>query len=805
MDDDHGLGMSGLRRIRQQNPMRVPTLPSSSQAPSPKALPRSASVTVLMDRAMSVSPGPTSPTFTEDLSRFPSESLHSFSFAHADDMIHGRQKMLKLKRSMEYLRDPQMGLWTGASPPLNIDVPPRTSSPDPIDKTSGGPSAASTPLGIQMADGEVPTVITADSTGSENSSRTPTNESGVSGTTTQTSPPASRRPSILKRTMTDTDTATVSIQQRLMDVMGQRFLVEPSSSQEPPRGATQAVASTLAPASAATQTIHNPSSSRWVPTHQAIFTTQSKPPWTILAANDLACLMFGVTTAEVRKMGIMELVQEERREWLAKKLQKGSRDDDAPDLDEKTNLGERLLGARAGGVTGKLLSKPNSRAQKSSRRPATVHSGDPKLPKAGNAHRASKSRGVLLCGDVVPIQKRNGATGAATFWVIEKRTGLIWVLEEIHEDLAILDIDEEGIITKISGALGPIWGNEHLKPGLDIGTLIPRISRQGIDPRFGALDYREIARIKYYTCLTSEKVSIPATVEQVRGSPQLRVSSFPHIAGIIVVDPEKLTIKSSNSVFCGALFGHEKADGLHITRLVPNFDKILRILTEKEGINLVEGVVVPEHSFRKAAVLLALEQGNPDAAAGILGPQGFLPSIATGHRSRLISRCGSFRARSRSLHATRAPRLLPLPLPLPFLWRTAATAILRIASHPTARLQTRSPFHRRRRFTLSGLRTRAICILGSSSTPLHRLPPALLLLRFSRCRKKSLFAHQSSRKSRRRRSRPKPHRWRIRSRKLLLLRRRRWPLPPRRLPRLRPRISLRRSHLRCNSNHPSNK
>ncbi|KAL2124143.1 hypothetical protein VTJ04DRAFT_508 [Mycothermus thermophilus] len=621
MDDDHGLGMSGLRRIRQQNPMRVPTLPSSSQAPSPKALPRSASVTVLMDHAMSLSPGPTSPTFTEDLSRFPSESLHSFSFAHADDMIHGRQKMLKLKRSMEYLRDPQMGLWTGASP-LNIDVPPRTSSPDPIDKTSGGPSAASTPLGIQKADGEVPTVITADSTGSENSSRTPTNESGVSGTTTQTSPPASRRPSILKRTMTDTDTATVSIQQRLMDVMGQRFLVEPSSSQEPPRGATQAVASTLAPASAATQTIHNPSSSRWVPTHQAIFTTQSKPPWTILAANDLACLMFGVTTAEVRKMGIMELVQEERREWLAKKLQKGSRDDDAPDLDEKTNLGERLLGARAGGVTGKLLSKPNSRAQKSSRRPATVHSGDPKLPKAGNAHRASKSRGVLLCGDVVPIQKRNGATGAATFWVIEKRTGLIWVLEEIHEDLAILDIDEEGTITKISGALGPIWGNEHLKPGLDIGTLIPRISRQGIDPRFGALDYREIARIKYYTCLTSEKVSIPVTVEQVRGSPQLRVSSFPHIAGIIVVDPEKLTIKSSNSVFCGALFGHEKADGLHITRLVPNFDKILRILTEKEGINLVEGVVVPEHSFRKAAVLLALEQGNPDAAAGILGPQG---------------------------------------------------------------------------------------------------------------------------------------------------------------------------------------
>jgi protein-serine/threonine kinase len=212
--------------------------------------------------------------------------------------------------------------------------------------------------------------------------------------------------------------------------------------------------------------------------------------------------------------------------------------------------------------------------------------------------------------------------------VIEKRVGLIWVLEEIHEDVAHIDIDEEGTVLKLSGALGPIWGNANLQPGLDIGKLIPRIPRQGIDPRFGELDYREIARKKYYTCRNSDRINIPATVEQVRGSTQLRVSSFPHIAGIIVVCPQNLSIKSSNSVFCGALFGHEKPDGMSINHLVPNFDKLLRILTERDGIHLVEGIVIPEHSFRKASAFLALEEGQPDAATGFLRPE----SLPARHR-----------------------------------------------------------------------------------------------------------------------------------------------------------------------------
>ncbi|KAK3379559.1 hypothetical protein B0T24DRAFT_162191 [Lasiosphaeria ovina] len=703
-DHDHGLGLSGLRRIRQQhNPARAPTLPSpSSRTPSLGALTRSSSLTMMTEppglMMAPISPGPGSPTFTEDLSRFPSESLHSFSFAHqSEDLLHSRQNVLK--RSIEFMKD-RMG-WSVASSaamasaqarvtgdvemqnmldllakaqlvgagnipngdstlltgPLSGPATmsgenvfgkqfvPRSTSPDLFDETALISPTTTRSIGTQEfgehglgsgSDPRPPFSPSGLGAESENSSRTPTNESG---TTAKTSPPSSRRPSFLKRTWTDT--VHISVQQKLMDAMAKPVL--------PGEPGHQGHIGSPTMAQSLTAPLGHPSVSnhgtRWVPAAQAIFTTESKPPWTILAANDLACLLFGVTKAEVRKMGILEVVQEERRAWLERKLRKGF-PEDAGDGSESeitqpnpVSLPSSLIGGRGGGITAKLLSKPNSRSQtpkNSTRRPATIHSGDPKPPKPGQSHHHNnKSRGVLLCGDVVPIQKRNGATGSASLWVKEKRVGLIWVLEEIHEDVANLVLDEEGTVTAISGALGPIWGDDDLQPGSDVGKLIPRIPRQGIDPRYGEIDYAEVAKRKYYTCRNCDRINIPATVEQVRGALELRVSSFPHIAGIIVVCTKTLTIKSSNSVFCGALFGHEFPNGMSINSLVPGFDGVLRILTEEDGIRLVDGIVIPEHSFRKASAFFALREGRPDAATGFLRPEGLLAKHRDGSELKI--------------------------------------------------------------------------------------------------------------------------------------------------------------------------
>jgi protein-serine/threonine kinase len=641
--------------------------------------------------------GQSSPTlnFTEDLTRFPSESLHSFSFTQqSEEFIHSRQNVLK--RSIEFMKD-KLG-WTaasasiasaqaratgdhemqsmlelvarakrvesGATGGLMIDLnagpltgPPivenenlfdrsflpcsespenygsTTTSPFMIKKTMDLPGARSESSVDRKPVVSTEEVSPCGEMSSEPSSRTPTNESG---TTQKTSPPSTRRQS-LKRTYTDT--SPLALQNKLMEIMAQPYIAGESFNDHlspiiPNFSASSSFGVSgphpIVPA------VHG-YASRWAPAAQAIFTTESKAPWTILAANDLACLVFGVTKAEVRKMGILEVVQEERRAWLEEKLgQPGSEADHkartSPQSqsiqDSLTSTSQFLLAK--GGLTASLLSKPPSRSSTPltpNRRSQTVDSGSStkrRTAKAGLNHNTHKSRGVLLCGDVVPIQKRNGHTGSASLWVKEKRGGLIWVLEEIHEDVAIISVDDDGRITKITGSLEPIWGESFTQIGMDIGSLLPRIPRQGSDPRIGELDYVEIAKWKYFTVRNSSRINIPAAVEKVTGSTELRVSSFPHIAGIMVLNSKTLEITSSNSVFSAALFGQDHPDGLPITDLIPDFDRILRILTDEDGVQLVDGIVIPEHSFRRARAFLALREGKADAASYFLRPDGLL-------------------------------------------------------------------------------------------------------------------------------------------------------------------------------------
>ncbi|TWU76726.1 hypothetical protein ED733_003447 [Metarhizium rileyi] len=701
-DHEHGAGITGLRRIRQQHPpSRAPTMPNSnasSRSPSVVALSRSTSMSAMLAASTSstqhtAGPGPASPSFSEDLSRFPSESLHSFSFAHqSEEFIHNRQAVLK--RSMELMKDrmgwpmtstqaglasahahvtgdvdtqqmlellaraqligagnlPSPDLAAGTTAPLTgpADVTgeniferqflPQLSrasatTHDTASSIGGQVQIAKSPLGrLQTSDGAdvdgLPAVPEF-----EHEALTSTRvEAETDDKRLDANMKPASRPTTLKRTMTDT--VGIAMQNKLMETVAQPFLAGQPMYEEPVTSPTTAYTApyTKMLPSPIGPTPHG-HTNRWVPAAQAIFTTEAKPPWTIIAANDLACLVFGVTKAEVRKMGILEVVQEERRAWLEGKLMRT--DQGSADNPKEGTLHESpaasaastLLGGRSSGITAQLLSKPNSRSQPAkygSRRAQTVHSGDPNpsATRGSGQHRSSLSRGVLLCGDVVPIQKRNGATGSASLWVKEKRVGLIWVLEEIHEDVAYVEIDEEGSVKSITGASDTIWGSQATGSDFDVARLIPRIPRQGIDPTSGEVDFAQIAKRKFFTCPNAHQVNIPCSIEQVRGKLELRVSTFPHMAGIIVVDPVHLKIRSSNSVFCGALFGYEKPDGLPIDSLIPDFDKIVDILTQEDGLQMMDGMVVPEARFRRASAFLALKEHRPDAAARFLQPNG---------------------------------------------------------------------------------------------------------------------------------------------------------------------------------------
>jgi protein-serine/threonine kinase len=427
------------------------------------------------------------------------------------------------------------------------------------------------------------------------------------------SAPSSRRVS-LKRTYTDL--STLSLQSKLMEALAQ-----PYSTGDPfsPSGNPALGLGIMGP-------MVHAHSSKWNPVSQAVFRTESDAPWTILAANDLACLVFGVTQAEVRKLSILEVVQEERRQWLEGKLQDPSTDAAAkfanpPGKPRPGPVNPKSMGM-GNGVTAQLLSKPSSR-QKAGRRAQTDDGfgSSTRNPRKPN-HAANKSRGVLLCGDVVPIQKRNGSQGSASLWVMEKRGGLIWVLEEITENVAYINYDETGRVLEGKGDTDRIWGPDLVKPGVSITDLLPRLPKDCVEDRSGNGAAR-IVELKYFTAHTGGKTCIPTTVAKGLDGPRsLRISSFPHVAGMMVLSSSTLKIISSNSVFSSALFGQERPEGHHISELVPDFESFLRTLTEEDKVALVDGMVIPEHSFRRARALSILRDNKANAASIFLEPAG---------------------------------------------------------------------------------------------------------------------------------------------------------------------------------------
>lgn len=574
----------------------------------------------------------------EDLHRFPLESLHSFSFAQqSEELLHSRQNILK--RSIDFMRG-RMG-WAASNAAIahaqatmtgDTDIQSmmdllaraRVLEEDSANNSRGpitGPADVNGDNIFERAFSERGSFVSLRDAPQESMSgfqATSANSSQLLSPVAHdripqsrknlASAPSSRRVS-LKRTYTDLNSA--SLKNKLMDTLAQ-----PYTSTDP---FTTGLGFPI-PA------LHT-HSSKWTPVSQAVFRTEAQAPWTILAANDLSCLVFGVTQSEVRRLSILEVVQKEHRQWLEAKLRDPSTDATArapvqqsrPNI-QAVNSKFRGLG---NGVTAQLLSKPSSRERANRRAQTDDGYGSSTRNARNNNHPANKSRGVLLCGDVVPIQKRNGAKGSASVWVMEKRGGLIWVLEEITENSATVRCDESWNVMEANGDVERIWGPSLVRTGQPITDLLPRLPSECLEtlPEKGVA---KIIELKHFAAMTSAGVCIPVTIGKAENARSLRVSSFPHIAGMMVLSSSSLNVISSNSVFSSVLFGQQHPEGRHITELVPGFDEILDVLTEEDNVPLVDGIVIPEQSFRRARTLSILREGKANAASVFTEPSGLL-------------------------------------------------------------------------------------------------------------------------------------------------------------------------------------
>lgn len=593
---------------------------------------------------------------SEDLSRFPSESLHSFSFAHqSEDALHNRQSVLK--RAIDFMRD-RLG-W-GANHPGVVAAQAKVSGDSELESmmdllvkanmlgveeqnisrvpSLNGPLTG--PAGMDEANVfdksfESPAQVNDNLIESSHMSESPGHqdennslaapfrqpEPALNSETSIPSPaePLSSlngsfalRPQQLKRTFTDV--SLLELHNQLSEALAKPYRLVDNGQENHMLGtaSTYVLGSKTPIPDLNTPSLVHGHNNRSVPAAQAVFTTEAASPWTILAANDLACLVFGVTKGEVKKLSIMEVVRQDRRAWLENKLlAQGSENTVRANKSAKTSPKASSSLSMGGGVTSQLLNKPPWRQQK-------AQNGDTSK-QGGPYHSASKSRGVLLCGDIVPIRKRNGATGAASLWVKEKRGGLVWVVEEIAEDIVNLVLDEDANVSGVEGSAIAVWGDARNLVGRPVHDLVPGLPLiDGFAVDKTAIEKDEDA--KYYAASVSQDLSVPISVSMDPATRTLRVSSFPHIAGIIVLSASDLSVISSNSVFSAALFGQTNPYGEKITHLIPQFDDILEFLTEEDKITLVDGIVVPEHRFRRARASLALRQNSADAATMFLNP-----------------------------------------------------------------------------------------------------------------------------------------------------------------------------------------
>ncbi|KAL8720618.1 MAG: hypothetical protein Q9225_002554 [Loekoesia sp. 1 TL-2023] len=631
--------------------------------------------------------GPSSPSmnFNEDLSRFPSESLHSFSFAQlSEDVLQNRQNILK--RSLDFLMD-KLG-WASNHPGL-VNAQAKVSGDAEVQSMVELLSRANVlsvdadntrrsrllngPLtGPAIANGSnvFDTAFDAHSQGPEqireerisqsselqkenvdpsrpgsshpepslsseaSAPEMPEPQSPIETSTVSSGSYFQSKRSMHKRTYTDLSLLT--LQTRLIEALARPYPANDGDHSDHPLSPTPipAFGKPMNSNAHIPWAVHG-HPNRFAPPAQAIFTTENSAPWTILAANDLACLVIGVTKGEVRKLSILEVVRADKRPWLEERLKHASLDETAhtrpsSNKSSRSNSGTRSNLTMGNGVTAQLLSKPSSREiAKQKAKGEAVNGSMSRRPSSKNSRKSS--RGVLLCGEVVPIQKRNGATASASLWVKEKQGGLIWVLEEISEDTATLYIDAEGRIESSFGSLGIIFGESSIAPRTDLQELIPHLPMtSSTDSR--ELNFKQISETQYYAAQNAEGASIPISVFAAQDHRSLHISSFPHIAGIMVLKADTLDITSSNSAFSAALFGLSDPDGSNITSLIPQFDKLLEVLAEEDEVTFTDGMVIPEQTFRKARDLLTLRDVSANPASIFLKP----PGLSAKHRDGSI-------------------------------------------------------------------------------------------------------------------------------------------------------------------------
>lgn len=302
---------------------------------------------------------------------------------------------------------------------------------------------------------------------------------------------------------------------------------------------------------------------------QSVFTIASESPWEVRAANDLACLMFGVLKNIIKSLTLMDLIAPQFRQFV---------------VDRIANVG------------------------------------------SGNGIHTS----IIFSGEIVAISRPDSGFTWTSVWAKLKGNLIIFMFDQIPCDAFDIVVSNTTTtttttttntmeITSIQRIAGNLEPPKNLTRLSEISPSIVSFLKP-IDAEFLDLHYRQSETInqrRYFTLqVAGENVPCAVTstaleIQKLQSQLKLKIHALPYIAGMFVIDAN-FTVLSCNNAIARNLFGwaNHQLVGNSINKLIPKFSEIYTVGTNdiKKEYPVVQGLVLPEHFFRKYDIVLRYPQ-----------------------------------------------------------------------------------------------------------------------------------------------------------------------------------------------------
>lgn len=311
---------------------------------------------------------------------------------------------------------------------------------------------------------------------------------------------------------------------------------------------------------------------------QSVFTVEMESPWSLKAANDLACLMFGVLKSMIRSLTLMDLLAPQFRNFVTERLNKSSHNNSII-------------------FAGEIV--------------AIMRPGDQQYAWTS---LWAKRRGLLvICMfDQIPSD---------AFDVV-----VLCAREDFPKQPYAVDS-----VTEIAGKLIRKVDTNRLKLVSDISEsvaqdLTPPGNEHDVVDHFLSPDVAQSEKInqtRYYTLQLLAEDNIPCAITSYplelhpdRYEVKLKIHTLPYIAGIFVLNLHDNHILSCNNAIAKNLFGRlsDELNNVTVDHIIPEFSSVLSagIEASSDHFTMAPGLVLPEHFFRKYDAVL---RGHQDPSS----------------------------------------------------------------------------------------------------------------------------------------------------------------------------------------------